>query len=342
MSLYDVIDRKVIDYAEIVVCLFDHCNLRCAFCPQHHDDLLGASRDEILAKVPGIVNWINNNTRSKYFKIHIMGGEVFEDIFIEQGFIEIYQDFIDQIKNSVPKEKHVEINFITNLVFQKHQTVLDFLNINNLKVSTSYDPRGRFTAQQFETFKNNIEIFKDYISMFSVVTTRQNIEAVIKGDSYFDYLYQNFVCDWDSFIPAIAETAEAMMPSEQELLNFYKHLVDHYPDCINIEYFTGNEKENHMSCTRGNSYTILRDGSMPGGCSGAVFLKDAETKNLESTIILHKFFDTYDCFSCEYFKKCPFTCFIKNDYKKIKRDLGSCVFKETFRYVDSKHKSIIH
>ena len=48
--LYKIIDTKVIDYAELVVCLFDHCNLRCVFCPQDHELLEGASEKEILSK----------------------------------------------------------------------------------------------------------------------------------------------------------------------------------------------------------------------------------------------------------------------------------------------------
>jgi hypothetical protein len=84
----------------------------------------------------------------------------------------------------------------------------------------------------------------------------------------------------------------------------------------------------------------MYDGTNPSGCSGSVLLRDGSTKNLGSTIIIQKFFEQYNCFECEYFKKCPFTCFIKNDYKKIVRDVGECVFKETFKYV--KIKNSIH
>ena len=127
------------------------------------------------------------------------------------------------------------------------------------------------------------------------------------------------------------------MPKESDLLKFYKHLVDNYPSCLNISYFTEDSRENKMSCTRGNSYTVMYDGTNPVGCSGSVLLRDSSTKNLGSTIIIQKFFDQYNCFECEYFKKCPFTCFIKNDYNKIVRDVGECVFKETFKYVEIKN-----
>jgi hypothetical protein len=339
MSFYQIIDSKVIDYAEIVVCLFDHCNLTCAFCPQEHDSKLGASREEILSKVPDIAKWINSNNRSSYFKLHIMGGELFQDGWIDSGFLLHYQEFIDEIRKAVSANKELYFNFITNLVFDRTDEVKAFLDKNSLKVSSSYDPKGRFNSAQFEVFKRNVEIFKSYVQMFSIVLTKQNMRAVINGDKYFDYLYQNFSTDWDSFIPAMDSGNEAMMPKESEMLEFYKHLVDNYPKCLNITYFTEPSSSNKMSCTRGNGFTVLRDGPVPNGCSGSVFLKDASSKDTWSPIIVEKFIEQYNCFECEYFKTCSFTCFIKNDYKKIVRDVGDCVFKLTYKHVESKKKS---
>jgi hypothetical protein len=339
MDLYKLIDSKVIDYAEIIVCLFDHCNMTCVFCPQEHDSKLGASRDEIMSKVPSIVNWINENSRSTYFKLHLMGGELFQDEWVDAGFLDHYQDFIDAIRNAVPADKHLVPNFVTNLVFERTDAVKAFLDKNSLKVSSSYDPKGRFNGSQFAVFKRNVEIFKPNVEMFSIVLTRQNMRAVINGDEYFDYLYQNFTTDWDSLIPAIEGVSETLMPKESEMLEFYKHLVDHYPKCLNITYFTEPSYNNKMSCTRGNNFTVMRDGSIPNGCSGAVLIREGASKDTWSPIIVQKFFDQYNCFECEYFKTCSFTCFIKNDYKKIVRDVGECVFKETYKYVDSKKKT---
>ena len=135
MNIYDLIDQKVIDYAEVVVCLFDHCNLSCAFCPQHHDETLGASRNEILSKTPIIIDWINNNARSKYFKIHIMGGELFQDVWTERGFLKHYKEFCDIIKDGiVDKNKNIVMNFVSNLVFEKTSEILNFLNENNYSI----------------------------------------------------------------------------------------------------------------------------------------------------------------------------------------------------------------
>jgi len=333
MTFYELIDSKVIDYAEIVVILFENCNLECVFCPQNHNSNLGTSEKEIISKTTKIIEWIKKNNRSNYFKIHIMGGELFQDKFIESNFLNYYQNFIDVIKKEIT-DKNLVFNFVTNLVFKKNEPVINFLKTNNLKFSVSYDSNGRFKKNEFEIFKQNIEIFKDYIEMISLVATKQNIKNLINGDNYYDYLYENFICHWDSFLPSV-EISEKLMPSERELLEFYKVLVDKYPKTLNAEYFLNGEN-NKMSCTRGNSFTILHDNTIPNGCSGSIFLKNGETKNLGSEQIVINFLNSYDCFSCEYYKNCSFTCFIQNDYKKIKRDLGKCVFKEVYKYVDNK------
>ena len=336
MNIYDLIDQKVIDYAEVVVCLFDHCNLSCAFCPQHHDETLGASRNEILSKTPIIIDWINNNARSKYFKIHIMGGELFQDVWTERGFLKHYKEFCDIIKDGiVDKNKNIVMNFVSNLVFEKTSEILNFLNENNYSLSISYDPAGRFNTLQREVFVRNVETFKDNISMVSMQMTKQNIEDVIEGDVYFDYLYDNFLIDWDSFIPTKEIThSYKFMPKESLLLEFYKLLVIKYPKCLNVDHFVNQKETNKMTCTRGNNLTVLRNGESPSGCSSSVFVEDNASKSDEVVI---NFLDKYNCFECEFYKKCPLTCFVKANSSKLIEDVDVCIFKETFKYINSIH-----
>ena len=332
MSIYDLIETKVVGYGEIVVCLFEHCNLKCVFCPQDHNDILGASRKEIMAKVDPIVEWINNNPRNQAYKIHIMGGELFQDQWIDKDFLYIYDDFINTIQKSVDAEVH--INFITNLVFTRSSKVLQFLDKNNLTVSISYDPSGRFSPNDIEMFERNIVRFQDHIEMVSLVLTRQNINKIRQGDRLFELLYKNYTCDFDQFLPSVAPS-RVLMPSEREMYEFYKILVKKYPKCLNVDHFVNDKPSNKMTCTRGNSLTIMPDGAKPQGCSGAVFLKEAQTEDLGGPAIVENFLDKYNCFECEYFQRCPFSCFIKQDYKHIEQNMDECVFKATFRYADS-------
>lgn len=338
MSFYNVIDNKVVTYCEIVCCLFEHCNLNCVFCPQDHNSIVGANEQDILSKADIVSDYIIANQRSTEFAIHIMGGELFQDKWIDLGFINIYQKFIDRINQRLPKEKEVIFNFVSNLLFTKTQTVFDFLLQNNLKLSVSYDPHGRFNLTQLDHFKTNIELFKKHIRMISCVMTKQNIQTVIEGDEYFDYLYSMYPVDWDSLLPSTGtKRDQIMMPKESETFEFYKCLVDRYPKCINIQAFTNKQQQNKMTCTRGNSLTVMPDGSIPEGCSGSVLLKEANTKDLGGTQIIENFMSKYNCFECEYFQRCPFTCFIKQDFKHIELDMDDCVFRQTFKYHDKKY-----
>jgi len=337
ISFYNIINSKVVDHSEIVLILFDHCNLSCAFCPQEHDDMTGSTEEEIMKKVPLVVDFINNNRRSKEFYIHTMGGELFQDYWIEKGYLDIYQKFIDEVIEKVDKDKKVIFNFVTNLIFTQTEKIFNFLEKNNLNISSSYDMAGRFNSETLNVFKNNFQIFKDKIKTVNVVLTKQNIQSLMRGDDFFDHIYQNCVIDFDSFLPAgKTETNKFQMPSEKNTFEFYKLLVDKYPNVLNVASFVGKEKQNKMTCTRGNNFTVLKNNFIPEGCSGSVFLADRKSDEVGSPKIIQNFIEKYNCFSCEYYQKCSFTCFIKHDFKFIEEDMNTCLYKEVFKYVDDK------
>lgn len=334
-STYEVIKNKIIDHSEVVVNFFDHCNMRCSFCPQDHSSTLGMSREEIVSKVPHILNYINNNP-SQEFLFHLMGGELFQDELIENGFLDYYSDFISLIEYGKPPNVVVNFNFITNLAFTKVDEVKAFCDKHNLKLAISYDPVARFSVKQLELFKINIEQFKGYIRMFSCVMTKQNMKAIIDGDDYFTYLYNQFDCHWDHLLVG-DHRLDKMMPKESEVFEFYKHLVDNYPNCINILQFTEETHvANKMGCTRGNSFTIFADNSMPVGCSGAVVIKGNKTEEIWSTKIIDNFLQENECLSCEYYKRCNLTCFVHNDYEKLIKDVHGCVYKKVFEYAATR------
>jgi len=334
---YDLIRSKIPQYAEVVVNFFDHCNMSCVFCPQDHNDKVGVSREEILSKVEPIAKFINLNP-SQVFHLHLMGGELFQDEFIEQGFLDHYTEFMFMLNEYCNSSKQLEFNYITNLVFDNIDKVVDFCKQHNLTIAVSYDPIGRFNKDQFNIFKQNIEIIAPYIRVISLTMTKQSIDKIIEGDEYFDYLYSRFPCDWDHLLPG-DEKLKTMMPAESDLLAFYKVLVDKYPDCINMTAFTEKSNATHinsMPCTRGNSFTIFADNSVPKGCSGSVILKNATTENLGGPNIIHNFMDKRNCFECKYYNRCTFSCFIHNDYKDLVRDIDGCVFQKIFEYVEEK------
>lgn len=332
-STYELIKKKVIDHSEIVVNFFDYCNMRCSFCPQDHESKLGVSRNDILAKVPFLLNYINNNLSSEFI-LHLMGGELFQDDLIDDNFLEYFSEFIEQMNRGVRPGVTLNYNFITNLVFTRTKEVKQFCDKHGLKLAISYDPVARFTVTQLEQFKINVEEFKDYNRMVSCIMTKQNMRAIIEGDSYFTYLYNNFDCHWDHLLVGDVRL-DKMMPKESEVFEFYKHLVDHYPKCLNILQFTDKSlKSNKMGCTRGNSFTIFSDNSIPKGCSGAVVLKNNKTEDIWSTKIIDNFLQENECLTCQYYQRCNLTCFVHNDYEKLVKDVHGCVYKKVFEYAE--------
>ena len=80
----------------------------------------------------------------------------------------------------------------------------------------------------------------------------------------------------------------------------------------------------------------MPDGSIPRGCSGSVLLQEYNTPDLGGTKIMENWVNKYNCFECDYFQRCPMSCFIKSDFKHIEEDLPDCVFRMTFKYHDNK------
>ena len=332
--IYGLIKNKVVDCAEIIVILFESCNLSCLMCPQDHGSLKNISEESILSKVNLITSWINKN-KSKSFVLNIMGGEVFQDFLVEKQILSSYQKFIDAINNNViDKSKKIKYNFVTNLVFNKTSEVLKFIKKNDLQITVSYDGTGRFHKHDLILFKKNVEIFKDSVSLISCVMTAPNMQHTINGDLYFDYLYRNFNINWDNFSPGNTDKInQFLLPSESETYEFYRFLVDRYPRCKNLKSFFTDEENVKMSCTRGNNITFLPDNSSPRGCSDSPYVIDRE---VDESKMVGNFFERYNCFSCKYFKKCPLTCFLKADYRYTVRDMDECVLKKTFEYVENK------
>jgi sulfatase maturation enzyme AslB (radical SAM superfamily) len=334
-STYHLIKNKVIDHSEVVVNFFDYCNMKCSFCTQEHDSKEGMTKEAILSKVPEILNYINNNP-SEEFLLHLMGGELFQDELIDSGFLDYYSEFVEQLEQGKREGVFIDYNFISNLIFTRRDEVKQFLDKHQLKLAISYDPVARFSKDQLVKFKENVEIFEPYIRMFSSVMTKQNMRAIIDGDDYFSYLYSKFECHWDYLLVGDVRL-DKMMPKESEVYEFYTYLIDNYPNCINIKQFTDkNAKANKMGCTRGNSFTIFADNSVPVGCSGSVVLKNNKTEDNWSTKIIDNFLQDNECLTCEYYQRCNLTCFVHNDYSDLVKDVHGCVYKKVFEYAERK------
>lgn len=337
MSIQDLISSKVPDYAEIEIFFFEHCNLRCVHCFQDHDSTLGMGKIQILEKIQIIENFFARSNKTDVV-LNIMGGELFQDHLMEE-YLPIYTEFIEGVEAAAKTyNKSPRFNFVTNLLTTKHELFKNWLDKHQLKLSVSYDLSGRFNINQLLQFKHNIELYKDYVNIICLVATRQNIKLLLEGqDAYYDYLYNTFDCYWDQLTPGPTVPTD-LVPSERQYLDFMLFLVDNYPKCTNLEAFVNKQQHNKMSCPSLNKL-LIEANNATSSCRiqqhkvSNDFISPASDTN---DFIIEKWINDKNCFTCEYFNRCPFSCFVRNDWARLVRDFDGCIYKETFKYVDSK------
>lgn len=337
MSIQELISSKVPDYAEIEIFFFEHCNLRCVHCFQNHESTLGMRQDLILSKVEIIEDFFKRSPKTEVI-LNIMGGELFQDHLMDE-YLPIYTQFIEGVQELAEiYNKKPRFNFVTNLLTTKHDLFKEWLDFHSLKLSVSYDLSGRFNINQLLQFKHNVEVYRDYINTICLVATKQNIKLLLEQkDSYYDYLYNNFTCYWDQLTPGPTVPTD-LVPSEKQYLDFLLFLVDNYPRCTNLESFVNKQQHNKMSCPSLNKLLIEADNST----SSCRIQQHKKTNDFISPAsdtndaIIEKWIDDKGCFTCEYFSRCPFSCFVRNDWKRLVRDFDGCIYKETFKYVDAK------
>lgn len=323
---------------EYTIHLFEYCNLSCAFCWQDHDETIGI--DTILDKLVPIESFLSKEMKTNVI-FNLMGGEVFASSVFNNEMLETYKKLIVGIKELSEKyNKKLSINWVSNLVTDKVSMIDDLLQYsvdNEIKTQlvTSYDPRGRFNSKALETFKANMEYFGDRVSCISMLMSKPNVEFLMKyGDQYFQKLYdQGKYIYFDYYMPD--QSAEYQFVSDALLYDFFRWLIDKYPRVDPVNGWIQNNF-NYLSCR--TSKLILADGTMclcgnlvQDGKSIVKYASKIEKK--DNTNIEEKFIGKYNCFSCEYFKRCGMGCFMRHDYKFME-ELDECVYKLTHRYID--------
>ncbi len=326
---------------EYTLHLFEYCNLSCQFCWQDHDAKKGI--DTVPEKIKPIYELLDEEVRSSVC-FNIMGGEIFAD----DVFPQLYRQYIDLAKALKYKcdqlGKGLKINWVTNLVNSYPDLVERLVNechelgIKN-ELSTSYDPRGRFNKQEFITFKENLYKLKHIIGTVSILLTKNNISYFIsKSDKFFDQLYNDgFYIYFDYYMPD--KNWRFSAPSDQDMYDFFTFCVDSYP---RVEPVAGwiNSEFNYASCR--TSKLVIEDGTK---CNcGNLMVEAGDDVHYKSTIrrndnseIEEYFLTKYDCATCEYMMRCSFGCFMERNSKYLD-EMPTCVFKETFKYIDGKEQ----
>ncbi len=333
-----IIDRKRDPEQEYTLHLFEYCNLRCSFCWQDHENRVGINT--VSQKLKPIEEFLKTEPRESVV-FNAMGGEVFAPEIFDTQLLFEYKALITGIKSlSVKYNKKVKINWVTNLVTDKIALIESLLSFSETagvesQLVTSYDPRGRFNVNDFLQFKKNMEYFGKRITCISMLLNSPNIDYILKDkDNYFKKLYNDgYYIYFDYYMPD--ESADFQAPTDQQLRDVFKHLIDKYPNVHPISDWIHNEK-NYASCR--TSKLILADGTM---CQCGNLVQDekvikfysSKIEKMDNSTIENRFLEKYDCASCEYLDRCSFGCFMQHDYK-FREELDECVYKITHRYID--------
>lgn len=334
LEYFDMIAEQILnihekrpDTGEIIVGLFEWCDLSCLFCNQDHNSTQGI--DTIVDKIEQVKLSIDTLLKKgkKNFSIHIMGGELFSDKLDDKVF-EDYEQLTNKIRvYCLEKNIPVNISFVTNFIWNKKQRVKNFLDKTGVEVMSSYDPSGRFNPRTFKIFKKNIEEFKNYVTTVSVVITKPNIEKFMKNQiPFFEYLYNNFNIFFDYYGPE--KNQKLLMPKDVEVRDFMKYMVDKWPKVSPIKDFFSNTK-NKMACM--DTFTIMPSGQW-GGCGQYEKIQKIIPIKM---ITEQKWIDNYNCFECNHFQRCSLGCFMSNHVNGM-RTQKECWLKEVYDYIDSK------
>lgn len=309
---------------EIIVTLFEYCNLSCKFCNQDHNSLKGI--DTILDKIE-IVKQVVQKTPKDHYSVHFMGGEVFADELPDSVYDD-YAKLCSELRKWASEEDiDLEICFTTNMVFNKTERLDDFLLNSNPTLLTSFDPAARFNKETFEVFKTNVEKYKDFLKSVNVIMTRPTINKFIMGDiEFFDYLYDNFDIYFDYYTPE--KNMKLFIPNDVELRDFMIYMLKNYPKALPFADYT-NKIKKQMTCM--DTITVMPDNSF-GTCT--ILLGDFKDVKATKLEMEHEWFEQYNCLECPHFQYCSMGCFLSNHMQSF-RTQETCWLSEVYDVVHS-------
>jgi radical SAM protein with 4Fe4S-binding SPASM domain len=343
-DILTVIKPKENQTGELIVALFEYCNLSCQMCEQNHNDL--TEIDNVLKKLPSIIKSIDalKNSGKVAISVNFMGGELLADAVPDKVFDD-YVTLISAVKEYIASVSlTASLHIVTNLVWEKIDRVKTLINKTNTTLMVSYDPAGRFNFSTFEVFKKNVVEFKEHIIQIGSVMTNPSMKKFMdQSVPFFDYLYDNFKIVFDHYTPVtfaldntkLVKSTDLLMPTDIELRDFHKFMIDNWPNCYPFRDFSIKD-EQPMSCM--STVTVL-----PTSAIHSCTVYDIKDKAKENTIVFFgkledhkkKWLDDYDCLSCPYMQRCSFGCFLNHHNSNI-RTQETCWLQEVYDYVEEK------
>lgn len=344
-----ILERKRPSSKEISVVLFEQCNNACSFCYQTNDERHNASVEMILDKIDTTKSAIDKI--KKPIKLKLLGGELFFDTLPDK-IIEAYKYYIEEIIKYCEKQnKKLEIGFATNLLYTKLDRLIDLIDYVKsfgivCNISTSFDFWGRFhNKQHYLLWKENLYKMQKHLTVISMVLSKPNIMKFMKKEESvlddidlreeFDDLYKdNFKFFFEYYNPD-SNSFDVATPSDRDVLEFFKYLVDNYPEVQPIPDFLDEKPNKELYC---ESLVCINCHGEVCGCrstsiKGTNLFDEGYEQDKDNTIIENAFVNKYKCLTCPKFSICPLGCFM---FFSLKENKSTCIFKELFDYIERK------
>lgn len=299
---------------EIVIVPFYKCNLSCKFCYNlGKDQTICIDFDKTFSEIK---NLINNSEED--FNLILYGGELLAD-FIGDNFFRKFEKFLLDL-NAL--SSNLTFKFTSNLIHLKRdrwaKLFHEISKRNKLHLRASFDFFGRFSVKDFEIFKENVTFYKPYLTAFSMVLTKQNIELFYKDSelrNYFNILYKdNFRFRFVDYVPN-SENYQNYLPTLSDLSKFYQFLIEHYPkiDFIkkleNILHSNQYDSEKKLAvCQKPVFAAFYPDGTKMTTTCLFVLSSYKYCWNLSKKAAVLKRNQLLKCFACKFYKNCDLGC----------------------------------
>lgn len=351
MNIIDVMNLNPSKTLEIEIALFGECCNKCDFCFQNKTKQLRASYESIIKSLNTLKNTLYSRHHGyKRIEIKLFGGELF--FFTGEKREEIlrgYKDFIlglKEIQDNI--DKKISVQYTTNLLFNDLSMLIEtaeFTRSNCLKceVGTSFDVVGRFQSEKdLDLWYNNVIKLEpdDITSIYHKKTINaflksknERTELENKAIKIFDDLYKRgFNFQFTPYLPN-QEKFEDWLPNNQEIIDFYKFMINNYPK---VKPISGLIQRNSCRGCSGCSLRIINSELKPH-CRDGIYLSDPKlfkTKYNNSNIdeLIKNYINSRGCLLCKYYSVCPFECFNQFDFVAVSSE---CWLKEIFNYLES-------
>lgn len=346
---------------EIAISLFDKCNLRCRFCYQAHKqdidlDFINRAAKTMFDSTYADIEKYKDTL--KRINLLFMGGELFSDD-ISDDILEAYKRMWLDARKYYEDYFGIPVYMLvsTNGVWTKRDRIIELLRESKIdNVNLSYDPVGRFPSESaLNTFYDTIKCIHNegFTTTISYVTTKSNIDLVLKEPIYAEMLKSEYVTYGDLNMYICNPGWENDMPSDEDMFECYKWHLDN-----------GLWKVNLTSLLMENYIARDKNEFMPRFCDckfQTYFNKDGVTKDCAHKFSSYKIEDFYGkyadkltltnvsdvksimgyqklgCSYCEHVLYCPMPCWCSVLINKYKPKL--CSFKKTFNYITDVHVS---